>query len=689
MSNRLATAVSPYLRQHADNPVDWWQWGAEAFAEARRRDVPVFLSVGYAACHWCHVMAHESFEDPVTAHLLNDGFISIKVDREERPDVDAVYMAATTALTGRGGWPMSVWLDHDGRAFYAGTYFPPAPRHSLPGFPQLLVGISAAWRDRRDEVLQAATSISSALQQHRNGVRPVAADVGVTRLAQVDWQHLCAEAVRQLASSFDPHSAGFGRAPKFPPSMVLEFLLRAHALAGPADDFGALAMAEATFEAMARGGMYDQLRGGFARYSVDDDWVVPHFEKMLYDNALLLRAYAHWWRATNNPLAERIVRETVEFLLADLRTSEGGFAASLDADAKPGDDPQALAGEGASYVWRPDELAQHLGHEDGSWVAHLCEVTSSGTFEHGSSTLQLRRDPDDTSRWRRLRNTLRTVRDARPQPARDDKVVAAWNGLVIAALADAGDIFAEPEWVAAAETAAQLLLSVHLDEDGELARVSRDGKRAEAAGVLTDYANVVDGLLALYRATGDQHWNLESRHVLTAMVSKFYQDGQWVDHVADALLPPLADPSDNAEPSGTSAACGALLSLSALGGNLDVSPVDLLDLVVDTVTSQVPLMREHPRFAGGWLGAAAALAAGPLEVAVVATSPADELRRAAVMSNSPGLVIAYAQPGTLTEVPLLAGRVHAEAPAAYVCRLGSCDLPTRNADTLRAKLGDN
>src|SRR5215213_4991877 len=370
MANRLRDSLSPYLRQHADNPVDWFEWGEEAFAEAARREVPVFLSVGYAACHWCHVMAHESFEDPATAETLNRHFVSVKVDREERPDVDAVYMQATQGLTGHGGWPMSVFLTPDRLPFFAGTYYPPAPRHGMPSFGQVLGAITEAWAERRDEVRHSATTIVGELAKRQIGAVP-------GTLVEAD----CAAAVTRLQGEFDSATGGFGGAPKFPPSMVLEALLRD-------GSEPAMAMVERTATAMARGGIYDQLAGGFARYSVDAGWVVPHFEKMLYDNALLLRVYLHLWRTTGDEWARRVADETAAFLVRDLGTAEGGFASALDADTD--------GVEGLTYVWTPDQLIEVLGPDDGRWAADLFEVTDRGTFEHGASTLQRLYEPDDT-----------------------------------------------------------------------------------------------------------------------------------------------------------------------------------------------------------------------------------------------------------------------------------------------------
>ena len=402
MRNRLATSTSPYLLQHADNPVDWQEWGPEAFAEAERRDVPVLLSVGYAACHWCHVMAHESFEDERLAAFLNARFVAIKVDREERPDVDAVYMGATQALTGSGGWPMTVFMTADGRPFYAGTYFPPSPRHGMPSFRQLLDAIHRTWTEDRASLLEGAERIMSALLARRD---PSSSDVLEPAVVAAALE----SGVDTLAAQFDGLRGGFGAAPKFPPSMVIEFLLRHSARTG---DPRALSMVEGTCEAMARGGMYDQLAGGFARYSVDATWVVPHFEKMLYDNALLLRDYAHWWRATGDPLAERVTRETAAFLMSDMRSREGAFISALDADTE--------GVEGKTYVWTPQQLVDVLGSDDGAWAAELLEVTSAGTFEEGASVLQFLRDPDDVERWGGVRRRLLDARLLRAQPGRDD-----------------------------------------------------------------------------------------------------------------------------------------------------------------------------------------------------------------------------------------------------------------------------
>src|SRR5215218_9607632 len=452
MPNHLSGSTSPYLLQHADNPVDWREWGEEAFAEARERGVPVLVSVGYAACHWCHVMAHESFEDDATAAQMNAGFVCVKVDREERPDVDSVYMTATQAMTGQGGWPMTVFTTPDGEPFYCGTYFPPRPVHGMPAFRQVLAAVSEAWAGRRAELEAAGAQIVGAISARLDlgAPAPLTADV-------LD------AAVAGLASTFDEETAGFGGVPKFPPSMVLEFLLRHAARTG---DGEALRVARATLEAMARGGIYDQLAGGFARYSVDAGWVVPHFEKMLYDNALLLRVYVHLWRATGDEWARRVADETAGFLIRDLGTPEGGFASALDADTD--------GVEGLTYVWTPDQLVEVLGPDDGRWAAGQFEVTARGTFEHGTSTLQRLRDPGEPARLASVKERLRAARALRPQPARDDKVVTAWNGLAIAALAEHGVLTGTAESVAAARRAAELLATTHW-VDGRLRRASRDG----------------------------------------------------------------------------------------------------------------------------------------------------------------------------------------------------------------------
>ncbi len=595
MPNRLASETSPYLLQHADNPVDWWPWSEEAFAEARRRDVPVLLSVGYSSCHWCHVMAHESFEDAATADYLNAHFVSVKVDREERPDVDAVYMEAVQAATGHGGWPMTVFLTPGAEPFYFGTYFPPEPRHGMPSFRQVLQGVHQAWTERREEV----TDVAGKIVQDLAGREISYGD------AQAPGEAELAQALLGLTREYDPQRGGFGGAPKFPPSMVIEFLLRHHARTGAE---GALQMAQDTCERMARGGIYDQLGGGFARYSVDRDWVVPHFEKMLYDNALLCRVYAHLWRATGSDLARRVALETADFLLRELRTAEGGFASALDADS---DDGTGRHVEGAYYVWTPEQLTEVLGEADAELAARYFGVTEEGTFEHGSSVLQLpqREGLSDAERIRSVRERLLAARRERPAPGRDDKVVAAWNGLAIAALAETGAYFDRPDLVEAAVAAADLLVRLHLDDQGRLTRTSKDGRAGTNAGVLEDYADVAEGFLALASVTGEGVWldfaGLLLDHVLTRFSDA---KGSLYDTAADAerLIRRPQDPTDNATPSGWTAAANALLSYAAhTGSEPHRTAAEHALGVVKALGPRVP------RFIGWGLAAAEALLDGP------------------------------------------------------------------------------
>jgi len=656
VTNRLASSTSPYLLQHAANPVDWQEWGEAAFTEARTRNVPVLLSVGYAACHWCHVMAHESFEDDEVAAAVNADFVAIKVDREERPDIDAIYMSATTAMTGQGGWPMTCFLTPAAEPFFCGTYFP------KPSFLQLLSGVSDAWTNRRDEVIASGSRIVEALR--RATTTGAGGSLATSELAQ-------AEAM--LAFGYDWQNGGFGRAPKFPPSMVLEFLLRHWARVG---SDRALQMAEGTCEAMARGGMYDQLAGGFARYSVDAGWVVPHFEKMLYDNAQLLRVYLHLWRATDSPLAERISRQTADFLVRDLGTAEGGFASALDADTE--------GVEGLTYAWTAQQLVDVLGEDDGRRAAALLEVTGSGTFEHGTSTLQLRMEPDDTRWWENVRGRLLAARDLRPQPARDDKVVTAWNGLTIAALSEAGTLLENSTYMGAAQRCAQFLVDSHL-VNGRLRRASREGVVGAAMGVADDYGDLAEGLLALHQATGDPRWLGTAGDLLDTALAHF-TDGQggFFDTTDDAepLFTRPRSAADNAEPSGHAALAGALLTYSALTGSArHRGAADL------AVAAAAGLAASDPRFAGWTLAVAEAMAAGPIQVAVVGDEPqAQELLRIARGSTSPGLVTAHGSPDT-PRIPLLADRpLVAGGAAAYVCRGFVCDRPVTTPEELTSAL---
>jgi uncharacterized protein len=660
--NRLSDATSPYLLQHAGNPVDWQEWGPEAFEEARRRDVPVLLSVGYAACHWCHVMAHESFEDGATAAEMNEQFVCVKVDREERPDVDSVYMAATQAMTGSGGWPMTVFLTAEGKPFYCGTYFPPRPAHGMPAFRQVLAAVTHAWGTRRAELEQAGTSIAAAVSERL----PLGDPAPLT-------EELLDRAVATLAEGYDDAVGGFGGAPKFPPSMVLEFLIRTHARSG---DERALRMARGTLEAMARGGIYDQLAGGFARYSVDAGWVVPHFEKMLYDNALLLRAYLHLWRTTGDAWARRVADETAAFLIRDLGTAEGGFASALDADTD--------GVEGLTYVWTPLQLAEVLGPDDGRWAAELFAVTEHGTFEHGASTLQLLHDADDPARLETVRQRLLAARARRPQPARDDKVVTGWNGLAIAALADHGALTGDDDSIAAAVRAAELLAATHWRE-GRLRRASRDGTAGVHAGVLEDYGDLAEGLLMLHQATADGRWLDLARELLDVVVDQFIDGDGWHDTAADAetLVHRPFDPADGPTPAGIAAAAGAAVGYGALAGSGRHR-----ELGEGALASLARLVAQAPRAAGWAAAVGEALLAGPLEVAV--SGPAgperDALAAAAWSGTSPGAVVVVGEPDA-PGVPLLAARpVLGGRPAAYVCRRFLCSAPVSDVSALSAAM---
>jgi uncharacterized protein YyaL (SSP411 family) len=667
--NRLAAATSPYLLQHKDNPVDWWEWSPEAFAEAKRRNVPVLLSVGYAACHWCHVMAHASFEDEPTAALMNDFFVNIKVDREERPDVDAVYMAATQAMTGHGGWPMTVVLDHEGRPFFAGTYFPDQPRHGQPAFRQVLTSLFDAWVKRPDDIEAAAAQIAEHLGSE--------AALATGQITDEDLD----TAVRILASEFDPMAGGFGGAPKFPPSMVVEFLRRYVGRPGPRADEALLRQARhmlaRTLQAMAGSGMYDQLGGGFARYAVDRGWVVPHFEKMLYDNAQLLAVYAR----TDSDTGRRIAAETADFLLRELLTAEGGFASALDADSL---NASGESEEGAFYAWTPAELVETLGNSRGEWAAELFGVTDAGTFEHGTSTLQLRHFPTDAHEQARLaevRARLLDVRAQRTRPHRDDKVVAAWNGLAISGLCAAGTLLERQEYVDAALAAAELLLTVHM-VDGRLLRVSRDGAAGRHAGVLEDYACVAMGYLDLLQATGDARWLAEAKLLLDDALARFRaDDGGFHDTASDAeaLVSRPRELGDNASPCGQSMMVHALATYAAITGEGAYRTG-----AEETLAVLAPLATRSPRFAGWSLAAAEALRDGPVEVAVVGRPGSERDALALAARRIPGAVVVVGEPGA-TGIALLERRDEVGGrPAAYVCKEMVCERPvTEPADLSR------
>jgi len=657
--NELAGATSPYLRQHADNPVHWKQWTPEALAEAARRDVPILLSIGYAACHWCHVMAHESFEDARVAAAMN-AFVCIKVDREERPDLDAVYMNATVAMTGHGGWPMTCFLTPDGRPFFCGTYFP------KPQFLQLIAAVTETWQGSRDEVEQASDRIAGELRRMSAGLPGGGPEIAPA---------LCDHAVAAVLRDEDTTRGGFGPAPKFPPSALLEALLRSYERTTSPVPLGTV---RRTCSAMARGGIYDQLAGGFARYSVDADWVVPHFEKMLYDNALLLRVYAHWARRTGDPLARRVAAETAAFLLGDLADGPM-FTSSLDADA---------AGvEGSTYAWTPGQLRDVLGTDDGDWAATVFDVTDAGTFEHGLSVLQLPADPDDWERFERVRAALLAARAARPQPARDDKVVTAWNGLAITALAEAAVALDDSQLLEAARRCAESIVGLHL-VDGRLRRASLGGSVGESAAILEDYAMLATGLLTVYQLTGEQR-SLTHATTLLDLALRHFADpdrpGRWFDTADDAeqLMVRPADPVDGATPSGASTVAEALLTAAHL---VDAERAGRYgEAAAATLLAHSALLARAPRSAGHWLAVAEAAVRGPLQVAVATADPQSDLLAAARRLAPGGSVVVG---GPVDSMPLLAGRDRVRgADAAYICRGRVCDLPVTGVAELAEALG--
>lgn len=662
MTNTLGQATSPYLRQHADNPVHWQQWTPQALADAVSRDLPILLSIGYAACHWCHVMAHESFEDDDVAAVMNAGFVCIKVDREERPDIDSVYMNATVALTGQGGWPMTCFLTPDGRPFFCGTYYP------KDGFLQLLSAITETWLQRRGEVEEASDHIAGELRSMSSGLS-AGPDVA---------PELCDHAVAAVLADIDTVHGGFGASPKFPPSALLEALLRNYERTGSPEVLEAVTH---TGNAMARGGIYDQLAGGFARYSVDNAWVVPHFEKMLYDNALLLRGYAHWARRTGDPLARRVTAQTARFLLDDLADGDM-FTSSLDADAD--------GREGSTYVWTPTELNDVLGLDDGRWAATVFDVTAAGTFEHGTSVLQLLRDPDDPERLGRISAALLAARRARVQPGRDDKVVTSWNGLAITALAEAGVALADPALIRAAQRCAAALLDLHV-VDGRLRRASLGGVVGDSAAILEDYATLATGLLSLYQLSVDETWLAAAAGLLDTAVLHFgdpQQPGRWFDTADDAeqLVLRPADPLDGATPSGASAMAEALLTAAHL---VDGARAErYLQVVGLTLGAHSVLLARAPRSAGHWLAVSEAVVRGPLQIAVAGDPSSPLLAQARRLAPGGAVVVG----GAVDSSPLLAGRdrvggATGQVDAAYVCRGRTCDLPVTSAEGLAKALG--
>jgi len=662
MANRLAAEPSPYLRQHADNPVDWYPWGEEAFARARAEDRPVLLSIGYSACHWCHVMAHESFEDPDTADLVNRLFVNVKVDREERPDVDAVYMDAVQTMTGQGGWPLTVFLTPDGRPFFGGTYFPKEPRHGMPSFRELCRAVDEHWREHRDDVTSQAERLTEAVARS-NGLEaegvPGPEVLDAARAALVD-QH-------------DPEWGGFGRAPKFPQTMSLELLLAAHAHRPDPD---LLAVVTTSLDAMASGGVYDHLGGGFARYSVDVFWMVPHFEKMLYDQALLARVYLHAWLATGEVRYRQVLAEVVGYVLTDLRHPDGGFFAAEDADSE--------GEEGRFYLWRPEAIREVLGDEAAETAMAWYGVTPQGNFE-GSNILHrpVRGDLVRPPAVEAARAALFEARTHRVRPGLDDKVLTEWNALMIATLAEAGAAADEPAWVDAAATAAGFLLRALRRADGTWARSwqAGDGDRPAAArhpAGAADHAALVDAFTRLGEATGSARWRNEARTVADALLDRFWdpERGGLFTTAADAPDQPVVrqkDFLDNATPSANSLAATALLRLAAL-----TDEERYREHAVAILALFGPLAADAPAAFGQLLAALALHHGGTTEIVVTGDRP--DLLAVVRSRHLPGAVLAWGDPD---DGPLWAGR---EDGRAHVCRNYACGLPAATPDELAAQL---
>ena len=666
MPNRLANSASDYLLQHAHQQVDWWEWGEQASAHAAETDKPILLSVGYASCHWCHVMSHESFDDASIAALINEHFVPIKVDRQQHPDVDAVYMAATQAMNhGSGGWPMTAFLTPEGKPFFTGTYFPPEPGRGMPSFRQVLEAMSKAWRERRDDLVATAEQI-----------------VGYLSAASGPQQHDAAPDLRtaldSLEADFDMIHGGFGTAPKFPPATVLEALL-------VKGEPRSLEMAQRTLEAMARGGICDQVGGGFHRYSVDAGWVVPHFEKMLYDNALLLGAYVRGWRRTADhdaglrALLERTSRGTVDWLEREMRLESGAFASALDADSC---DIRGAVFEGIFYAWNEELLVDTLGEEDGLWAAEVFHVTAGGTFEDGLSVLQLRGRPD-FARLDDVCARLLQAREGRFRPATDRMVVAAWNGLTISSLVAGAMVFNEPRWLDLALAAAQYLVDVHI-VDGDLHRSSLEGVVGEAVGAAEDFGAVAEAFATLAGATGDSGWLRHAEALVDRALELFgHADGGFHDAPDTGLFDRPRSLTDHVTPSGTSALVAALRSVGLMAERDDL--LVRADAAARTTWGAVA---SSPRFAGAaladmFIADEARRGLKPATVVVTTDDPFDELARASWRLAPAGSVVLAAHPGAEGFKTLLEGRGER---AAYVCRGTVCFEPVTDYNNLKTPL---
>jgi len=678
-TNRLIYETSPYLRQHAHNPVDWYPWGEEALAHARAEDKPIFLSIGYSACHWCHVMEHESFEDAATAALMNELFISIKVDREERPDLDAIYMDAVQAMTGQGGWPMSVWLTPEGKPFHGGTYYPKEPRYGMPSFQQVLRAAADAYRNQRDKVDGQAERLTTMLRRTAS----LAADGGEL------GADILVEALQQMRQYFDDEDGGFGSQPKFPQPMTLDFALSQHRRTG---DLDALWMAELTLEKMAHGGVYDQLGGGFHRYSVDAIWLVPHFEKMLYDNAQLLRTYLHAWQVTGRPLYRRIVEETIDYVLREMTAHEGGFYSTQDADSE--------GHEGKFFVWTPQEIEALLDPHTAAIFGDFYGVSSRGNFE-GKNILSVVRSVEQVAQRFKCspaevdaalvqgRRVLFAQRETRIKPGRDEKILTEWNGLMIHALAECGVVLDRPDALAAAARAAGFILANMTQPDGRLYRSYKDGQ-ARFNAYLEDYAALARGLIALYESTFELRWLGEATQLAQIMFEQFhdaanggfFQTG--IDH--EQLVARRKDFVDNAIPSGNSLAAETLLRLAVFLDKDDYrrEAARILLMMKDAMARQ-------PTGFGRLLGVLDAFLAPSQEVAIIG-DPVDAATQALLAAVRrrylPHTVVALAQPGEESMLPLLQGRGLVDGlPAAYVCENYACRLPVTDAEALAKLLG--
>jgi uncharacterized protein len=648
MSNRLAQETSPYLLQHAENPVDWYPWGEEAFALARANDRPLLVSIGYSACHWCHVMERESFEDPQVAALMNERYVCVKVDREERPDVDAIYMDALQAMTGRGGWPLNAFLRPDGVPFYAGTYFPPQPRQGMPSWSQVLEGVAQAWREQREQIEQASQTILPRLQ----GAAALEPPGGETDQRALD------QAVTTLRRSYDAEHGGWGGAPKFPQASTIEFLLRR----------GEREMALHTLRRMASGGMYDQVGGGFARYSVDARWIVPHFEKMLYDNALLARAYLHAWQVSGESLFLRVVTETLDWALRELRQDEGGFASALDADSE--------GVEGKFYVWTPDQVRDALSEDLAPAALQHFAILPGGNFEGASIPVRATPDPE---RLVEIKAGLLAAREQRVRPGLDDKRLTAWNALMISALAEAGAVLERADYLEAAVAAAGFIARDMRDGDGRLLRTYNRG-RAKIPAYLEDHAFLLEASITLYEATFDYRWFAQARALADEIIDRFAdpeRGGFFAVGADHGLIARRKELEDAPIPSGASSATYGLLRLAALTGEARYAQA-----AESTIALLHAIAPQHPTAFGHLLQAIDFHLAPVKEVALAGPDTA-ALERVVRGEFRPHLVLA----GGGGNVPLLEGREAVDGRgAAYVCERFACQRPVTEPDELRELL---